>query len=312
MTLQQLRSLQAIVDNGFSVSRAAQVLHTTQPGVSKTVRALEKELGVDIFVRNANRFVGLTERGRSAVELARRVLRDAHAMLTLAEDASSDTGGVLHVGTTHIHACYALPPVVRRFVERFPKVELVLSQGTPAQILAWVTEGAIDVGLSTLPGQVSRDIGTLHAYPLDRCLIVPAAGHPLLRGGPVTIDRMARYPLVTYHESFSSGWVVQREFQRHGLHPRVIARATDASVVKACVAAGIGIAVIPALAVDRSHDINIRVVRTAEAFPTSMAVFSVRKDHLLRSFVYDFISMVAPRWTLESAKSAFRGSTGSS
>jgi len=310
MTLQQLRCLQAIVDNGFSVSRAAQILHTTQPGVSKTIRALEKELGVDVFVRSANRFAGLTERGRLAVELARRVLRDTQAMLSLAEESTSGAAGVLRVGTTHIHARYALLPVLQRFVERFPKIELVLSQGTPAQILAWVTEGAIDIGLSTLPGQVPRDIGTLEAYPLERCLIVPA-GHPLLRGGPVTMKRMAQHPFVTYHEGFSSGWVVQREFQRRGLQPRVIVRATDATVVKAYVAAGIGIAIIPSMAVDPAEDKGLRVAPLAEPIAPTLAVFSARKDHLLRSFVYDFISMAAPRWSVEAAKVAFRGSTAS-
>jgi LysR family cys regulon transcriptional activator len=307
MTLQQLRFLQAIVDNGYSVSRAAQALNTTQPGVSKTVRMLEREIGVPLFVRQANRFVGLTERGSVAVELARRVLRDTHAMLTLADEAAAASEGVLRLGTTHIHARYVLAPVIKRFVAQFPKVELVLSQGAPAQILAWVTEGAIDLGLSTLPAQVPADIGTLPAYPLARCLIVPA-GHPLQRGGPVAMERIARYPLIAYHESFSTGWVMQRDFQRRGLQPRVVARATDASVVKAYVDAGIGIAVIPSLAVNRKQDSGVRIVRTAEPLPSSATLFSARKDHLLRAFAYEFIAMVAPERTPDAARAVFRGS----
>ncbi len=296
MTLQQMRCLLAVVDHQFSVSRAAAALFTTQPGVSKMVRALEGEVGVDIFVRTGNRLTGLTASGQEAVALARRILQDVRALSALAGQARGDSGGTLRVGTTHIHARYTLVPVVKRFFQAYPGVELVLNQGTPEQILNWVTEGAIDIGLCSLPNKSPAGLMTLDAYKLERCLIVPK-GHPLVRSKRLKLEDIARYPLVTYDEGFSSGWVTQREFQRHGLTPRIAMRATDTNVIKAYVAAGLGIAVIQKVAVDASEDKDIRAIATDHIFPASMAMISLRADHLLRGSGYDFIRMVAPRWT---------------
>lgn len=299
MTLQQMRCLVAVVEHQFSVSRAATALFTTQPGVSKMIRAFEGEVGTEVFSRAGNRLTGLTASGQEAVALARRVLHDVRTMSTLAHDKTTDVTGTLRVGTTYIHARYTLVPVVKRFFSAFPGVELVLNQGTPEQILNWVTEGAIDIGLSTLPEQSPGGVTTLDAYPFERCLIVPA-GHPLLKSRHLEIEQIARYPLVTFDESFSSGWVVQREFQRRGLTPRIAMRATDTNVIKAYVGAGMGIAVIQKMAVDPAVDLDIRVMATDHIFPPSMAVISLRSDHLLRKFGYDFIQMITPRWTQEA------------
>ena len=299
MTLQQMRCLLAVVDHQYSVSRAATALFTTQPGVSKMIRAFEAEVGTEVFMRAGNRLVGLTPSGQEAVALARRVLRDVRTLSTLARDQASDVHGTLRVGTTYIHARYTLVPVVKRFVGAYPGVELVLNQGTPQQILNWVNEGTIDIGLSTLPVQRPAGVTTLEAYPIERCLIVPA-GHPLLKSSHLTMEQIARYPLVTFEESFSSGGVVLREFERYGLTPRIAMRATDTNVVKAYVAAGLGIAVIRKMAVDPSLDHDIRVMATDHIFPPSMAMISLRADHLLRRFGYDFIQMITPRWTQEA------------
>ncbi|MGH8846276.1 MAG: LysR substrate-binding domain-containing protein [Polaromonas sp.] len=296
MTLQQMRCLLAVVDNQFSVSRAAAALFTTQPGVSKMIRAFESQIGLEIFVRAGNRLTGLTQSGHEAIALARRVLRDVSTMSALSRDKATDVSGTLRVGTTYIHARYTLIPVVKRFFNAYPSVNLLLNQGTPQQILNWVVEGAIDIGLSTLPVQSPSGVTTLDAYQVERSLIVPLQ-HPLLKSRLLKIEQIARYPLVTLDESFSSGWVVQREFQRRGLTPRIAMRATDTNVIKAYVAAGMGVAVVPKLAVDPSIDVDIRTISSDHIFPASMAMISLRSDHLLRTFGYDFIQMVAPRWT---------------
>lgn len=291
MTLKQLRYLLALIDHGLSVSRAAVALHTTQPGVSKMAKTLEREIGLDLFVRTGNRLVGLTDAGRDAVELARRVLRDTGTILALARNVQTGLTGTLRVGTTHIHACYALVEIVQRFLVAHPGVDLVLTQGTPIEILNWVREGSIDIGVSTLPKQLPEDIVTFEAYSVERCLIVPRR-HPLLKVKRPSIQDIARYPLITYDEAFNSGWVVQREFQRRGVTPRVIIRATDANVIKSYVAAGVGIAVLQKMAIDLARDTDICIVPSDHLFPASMSMISVQREHVLRPFGQDFISMI--------------------
>jgi LysR family cys regulon transcriptional activator len=293
MTLQQLRCIQAVIDSKLSVSRAADALHTTQPAVSKLIRALENEIGIELFVRRGNRLVSLTDAGQEAAALARRVLNDTHALSNLARTTQAMNSGTLRIGTTHIHARYALLDVIKRFRGAYQEIDLELAQGTPAEILRWVSEGAVDLGISTLPQSTPESIITLDAYPIRRCLIVPR-DHPLLRLKKVTIEDIAQYPLVAYDERFNSGWVVLREFERHGLSPRVVVRATDANVIKAYVAAGLGVAVLQQMALEPDRDTDLAMIETGGIFPQSMAVISLRADQFVRGYMQAFIDMLSP------------------
>jgi LysR family cys regulon transcriptional activator len=292
MTLQQLRCLQAVIASQLSVSRAADALHTTQPAVSKLIRSLEGEIGVELFVRRGNRLVGLTDAGQEAAALSRRVLNDTRALSGLASAGLAGGSGTLRVGTTHIHARYGLLDAIRRFSAAYPAVNLELLQGHPAQIVQWVSENAVDLGISTLPDATPEGIVTLEAYAIPRCLIVPRR-HPLLKVARVTIEDIARYPLVTYDEHFNSGWMVTREFERRGLAPRVVVRATDANVIKAYVAAGLGVAVLQQMAVEPRRDTDLAVIDTGDLFPPSMAAVSLRADQYVRGYMQDFIDMIA-------------------
>lgn len=303
MTLKQLRCLLALVDNGLSVSRAATALHTTQPGASKMIKALENEAGLPLFVRTGKRLAGLTDAGNTAVEIARRVIRDTGTIASLARHVQTEQAGTLRVGTTHIHACYALVGLVQEFLAAYPGVELVLTQGAPIDILNWVIEGSIDIGISTLPKKVPEEIITFEAYSVERCLIVPRQ-HPLLKMKPLRIQDIARYPLITYDEAFNSGWVVQREFQRRGVTPRIVMRATDANVIKSYVTAGVGIAVLQKMAIDPARDKDLCVIASDHLFPASMSMISVRRGHVLRSFGLGFIRMIREQSEHKSVRTA--------
>lgn len=296
LTFQQLKCVRQVVESGFSVSRAAEALHTTQPGVSKMIGGLEKELGVELFVRSGNRLAALSDAGREALVLCERVLQDARALKRLKEEVPGDRQGTLRVGTTHVHARYSLLGVTKRFIAVYPGVKLEFTIGSPAQILAAVVGGTIDIALCTLPDPVPKGVVSLAAYDIDRCLIVPPR-HPLLKAGKLTMESLARWPLITYDSSYTSGSVVQREFQRCGVTPWVVMRAMDASIIKAYVAAGIGVAVLQKMAFDPAVDKDLRAIAVDHLFPSSSAMISLRQDHLLKAFAFDFIHMVAPRWS---------------
>ncbi|WP_345251423.1 LysR substrate-binding domain-containing protein [Pigmentiphaga soli] len=295
MTLQQLLCFCTLVDCDLRVARTADALHTTQPAVSKMIRALETTVGGDVFMRRGNRLVGLTDTGREALVLARRAVNAARGIDALVRHGSGRASGMLRVATTHIHARYALLPVVQRFARRYPDVSLSISQGAPAQIVDWVDQGAVDLGVSTPAAVMPPSVVALPSYPIERCLIA-ARGHPLLRTRPLTLAAIARHPLITYDENFSSGQVVLAAFQRAGITPRIALRATEAGIIKAYVAAGVGVAVIQKRAVDAGRDTDLSVLDTGTLFPPSTTFLTLRHDSFLHGYMQDFIGMVEPRW----------------
>jgi DNA-binding transcriptional LysR family regulator len=307
MTFQQLVCLRELVDNDFSVSKTAQALFNTQPSVSKMIRALESELGIDIVVRHGNRLVGLTDAGREAWLLAGRILRDADTLKQVKRDTGNDSEvrGTLRVGTTHIHARYRLLDVTEQFLKRYPEVQIEYVVGTPPDIHEGVRDGSLDIGLSTMPDAVPQGILAIKAYEMKRCLVVPV-GHPLLSAERITLEELARWPWIVHSESLTSGAVVRRTFQMSGLQPRVVMRAMDVDVMKAYVARGIGIAVVQQMAMDGDDGKELKQINVDGLFPSSATMLTVRDDHLLKRFAFDFICMLIPQMPPKAIANALR------
>ncbi|MBN3851410.1 LysR family transcriptional regulator [Paraburkholderia sp. Ac-20342] len=300
ITLAQLNCIRQVVNNQFSVSRTAEMLFTTQPGVSKMIRALESELGIVIFLRRGNRLIGLTDEGREAYALARRMLQDARALQQLHTNAnSSEIVGVLRVGTTHIHARYRLPAITERFLRAYPKVQIEYSMGAPSEIYFGVRDGTIDIGLSTVPENTLSRILAIRAYEMERCLIVPT-GHPLLDVETITFEELVKWPWVVHDERFTSGAIVHRAFQMHGMLPNIAIRVMDASVVKAYVAQGIGISVVQKMAMEDETDGRLKQIDVSHMFPSPSAMVTVCADHLLKVFAFDFIRLLLPGYPAET------------
>jgi LysR family cys regulon transcriptional activator len=297
MKFQQLRYLCEVVERGFNVTDAAAALGTSQPGVSKQIRMLEQQLGVDILVRSGNRIIGMTEAGGEIVDAARRVLADSRQLEEIAHEFTHRNSGQLTVATTHLHVRYSLLPVIKVFSKKYPDVRLKLLQGSPAEIAMRVSTAEADIGISTGSEELARQCVTLKAYPLYRCIVAPL-GHPLLRKKKrLTLRDIASYPLIVYDASFSSGSVVKETFERAGIEPKIVLSAIDADVIKAYVGAQVGIAVLQKLAYDPVRDIEIGAIAVDHLFPPSDAKLIINRAKYLRQYMFDFIQMVAPEWT---------------
>jgi LysR family cys regulon transcriptional activator len=308
MTLQQLRYLCQIVENRFNITEAAGVLHTSQPGVSKQIRLLERDLGVDILVRSGNRIIGLTEAGTQLAGAAHRVLAGSRQIEEIAREFKHQDEGQLTVATTHLHARYSLLPVIKSFATLHPQVQLKLLQRVPADITDAVASGEADIGLSTGSNDLARHCVALEAFPLHRCVIA-RLDHPLLhQKRRLTLQDIAAYPMIVYNPNLSSGSTVQRAFEAAGIRPRGVLEAMDADVIKAYVAAGVGIAVLQQLAYDPSRDIEIAAIAIDYLIPLSTAKLIVNRTKFLRRYMFDFIKMVAPRWTPNKVRETLNAS----
>lgn len=293
MTLTQLKCLCEVVDQGLNLSRAAVALHTSQPAVTKMVRALESELGLTLLMRSGPRIVGVTDQAREVIGLARRVLQDVDNLRLAAGDALERPVGALRIGTTHLHARYALVNVVRKLVRDYPEVELSLFEGTPSQVVDWTCSGDVDVGIATPLDRIPPELMKLDAYPIHRIIIAPV-GHRILRTKRPTLAELGKYRLVAYSRRFRTGRI-EGVFEAAGIIPRIAMRATDADIIKTYVSAGLGIAVIQAMAFDRNIDTTIRQLNADHLFPVSRASVLLRHDRYVNRYLQNLIEALTTR-----------------
>jgi LysR family transcriptional regulator, cys regulon transcriptional activator len=307
VNLQQLRYLCAIVDHGLNVSDAAEGLHTSQPGISKQIRQLEEELGVRVFVRQGKRLASLTPAGEAVVATARRALRELGNLKRVGEEFQSEDQGTLAIATTHLQARYVLPPVLRDFVTRYPKVKLELHQGNPTQVAEHTVHGDADVGIATEALATYADLVTLPCYQWNRCVLVPR-GHPLAKVQPLTLAALARYPIVTYDQSFTGRSQINAAFDAAGLVPNVVLSALDSDVIKTYVEMGLGVGIIAKMAWDPARDAGaFEQLDAAHLFAPSITKLALRRGTFLRGYVYDFIARFAPTLDRAAVDAALAG-----
>jgi len=306
VNLQQLRYLCAIVDHGLNVSDAAEALFTSQPGISKQVRQLEDELGVPVFVRNGKRLSALTPAGDAVVAMARRALREIENLRQVGAEFKSEDTGVLAIATTHTQARYVLPPVIRGFALRYPKVKVVLHQGNPLQVARQTVDGDVDVGIATEALASFRELVTLPCYEWNRCVLVPR-GHPLVDERPLTLEALARYPIITYDFAFTGRSQINAAFEAAKIVPNVVLTALDTDVIKTYVELGMGVGIIAAMAHDPLRDSGFERLDAAHLFAPSTTRLALRRDVFLRGYVYDFIGRFAPALDRAAVNAALSG-----
>lgn len=293
MKLQQLRYLVEISRNEFSVSATARRLHTSQPGVSKQILALEDELGITLFTRHGKQITGLSPAGREILSLSEDVLHTVRSIRDLAQEYSDPRRGRLSIATTHTQSRYVLPPVIREFIGRYPEVNLNLQQGTPMQIAEMAARGMVDFAIATEAMELFSDLIMVPCYRWNRCILVPE-GHELARREePLTLQDVARWPLVTYVFGFTGRSQLDEAFQRQGLTPNVVFTAADADVIKTYVRLGMGIGIVASMAYEEERDEGLQALDASHLFDFSTTRIGFRRNTVMRSYMRDFVQLFA-------------------
>ena len=297
MNLQQLRSVREAVRQGYNLTLVAESLHTSQPGVSRQIRELEEELGVALFVRAGRRLTGLTPPGAAVLPIVERLLQEADNLRRAGREFLDADSGTLTIAATHTQARYVLPPAVRDFRLLRPRVALRLQQGSPAQVAAWVLRGEADLGIATESLTGVAGLVTLPCYRWTHVVVVPA-GHTLARAqGPLTLERLAAHPLITYEPGFTGRGHIDEAFGAAGLRPDVVIAAMDADVIKTYVELGMGVGVIASMAYDETRDAGLVALDARHLFATNTTHVALRAGGLLRGYVFDLITTFAPPLT---------------
>lgn len=292
MNIQHIEAVSAIVANNFNISAAGAALRRSQPTLSRQIQQLERALGVRIFVRTRNKVVALTPKGEQILRIGQRIVLDVQQLKRIVA-SEDDAPKELKIATTHLHARYALPRVMKAFAARFEDVLLTLQQGDPVQCCALVAKGEADIGVTTVSMTVPSEIVAIPAFKLARSVIAPR-DHPLTRTKPLTLEKLAAYPIVAYSAPFSGRWIVEEAFARAGLKPRIVCSAIDADVSKTYVEAGMGIAVLARIAFDPARDRALVAIDADHLFEPSVMNVVVRRHAYLGRYAREFVSLLAP------------------
>ena len=305
MKLHQIRYIHEIARQGLNVSQAAEVLHTSQSGVSKACQLLEEELDLQIFQRHGKRLIGITEPGKIILNLAERVLCELENITRVGEEFIQKETGTLTVAATHTQARYRLPNAVKVFMQHYPAVTLHIHQGNPTQVADQVANGEADIGIATEAISTYDKLLCLPCYQWNRYVITPH-NHSLLGDLPLTLEKITRYPLITYDFTFTGGSLVSHVFSEAGLKPNVVLTAIDADVIKTYVNLGLGIGLLANIAYDPERDADLGMIDASHLFPPSTTYLGVRRDAFLRGFMYEFIQLLAPQFDRDAVDAALK------
>ncbi len=298
MKLQQLKYICEVAKHDLNVSQTAAKLFTSQPGISKQIRLLESELGVNIFKRSGKHLTEITPAGEAILGLAVEILENVDNIKQIAQEFADSNKGVLSIATTHTQARYVLPEVIEKFIGRYPDVTLNMHQGTPVQISELASKGTADFAIATEALELFANLVMMPCYHWNRSVVVPN-DHPLTRSKKLTLEQLASYPIVTYVFGFTGRSNLDQAFDSAGLKPKVVFTASDADVIKTYVRLGLGIGIIASMAFDKDTDSGLTVIDASHLFEVSTTKIGFKRGTYLRGYMYDFIQMFAPHLTKE-------------
>ena len=294
MNFQQLRSIREAARCGFNLTEVANVLFTSQPGVSRQIRELEEELGVEIFERNGKRLTGLTDPGKGVLHIIERLLLEAENLRQASQEYAGEQTGTLSIATTHTQARYVLPQVVQGFRTAFPQVRIALQQSAPEHIAEWVMSGKADVGIATEGLSQFKDLVSFPCYTCSHVVVVQQ-GHPLLSlGRALTLDDLAAHALITYDVGFTGRGHIDQAFRSAGLDTDIVLTAMDSDVIQQYVALGLGVGIVASMAIEQGKHHGLQAIEASHLFAPNITRLAVRRGAYLRAYTYDFILKFAP------------------
>jgi DNA-binding transcriptional LysR family regulator len=237
--------------------------------------------------------VAVTDAGQEVLRHVERILAEIANLRSVGEEFAHHDKGTLGVAVTHTQARYALPSVVTAFKKRYPEVKLKLLQGNPHQLAQMVLSGDADLAIATEALMEYPELVTLPGYQWHHCVVVPS-GHPLARVKPLTLEAIAKYPLVTYDPTFAGRTAIDRAFAARDLAPEVALAALDSDVIKSYVALGLGVGIISSRAFRKGKDEGLKALDCAHLFPVQTTRIAYKRGAYMRNYTVEFIRLFAP------------------
>jgi LysR family cys regulon transcriptional activator len=300
MKLQQLRYVWEVHRHDLNISATALGLYTSQPGISKQIRLLEEELGVEIFKRSGKHLSKVTPVGKEILAVAGEILLKVEGIKRLSQDYTSPTQGILSIATTHTLAQYTLPSVIKPFATKYPKVDLTVVEGTTKDNAELVERGNVNFVLLSEDLELSGNLVIMPCFNYNTHVLVPK-DHPLTQLAEVSLEDVASYPLVTH--VFDYGFnaldttTLGKAFKQKSLRPQIALATGNADVIKGYVRAGLGVGIIADLAYSDIEDSDLIVISVPELNESYQTSIAIRSGSYIPGYMYEFIEFFAPHLT---------------
>lgn len=274
MLIKQLEAFVEVVRRG-TVSRAAEALGVTQPALTARMRALERELGQELFARSG-RGVRLTDAGRVFLPHAERALLAIADGRESIADLASGRAGKLVIGATGSVSSYVLPKVLKRFRTEHPRVELTVRTGHSEQVLELVLAESVE--LAIVRELRHEDVDVMPLYD-DELTLVTHPSHPFARRGSVRLADVVAEGLVVFDRASSYYELTQALFVGAGPPPRMIMELDNFEAAKKMLEEGLGVALLPVVAVARELELGqLASVPIVDAGPVHRRMVVVRRN----------------------------------
>ncbi|MGW1028775.1 LysR family transcriptional regulator [Streptomyces sp. NPDC002577] len=256
MQFQQLQYFVAVAETRH-FTRAAELVHVAQPSLSQQIRALERELGADLFLR-ARGNIALTDAGEALLPLARRILADADTARQEVQELAQLRRGRLRLGATPSLCTGLLPEVLRRYHERYPGIQLMIEESGSHDLVRELARGALDLALVVLPLPTpSPALTTVEVLREDLVVVsspdAPAPG----RGGRVRIADLEGERLVMFRHGYDLRELTVAACRAEGFEPEFAVEGGEMDAVLGFVRAGLGVAVVPHMVAERAGGLRV-------------------------------------------------------
>jgi len=247
----------------------------------------------------------MTPAGKKIISIAGEMLMQVENIKNIAKEYRDESKGLLSIATTHTQARYALPAIIKSFMQDMPEVSLDIQQGTPVQISEMVSQGKVDLAIATEAIELFDNLIMLPCYSWDRCILVPK-GHELTKINRLSLREVAQHPLITYVFGFTGRSKLDDAFKAENLSPNVALTAVDADVIKTYVRLGLGVGIVARMAYDEKLDEDLVALDASHLFGKSVTKIGIRKDTFLRGYMYEFIRLFAPHLTQDVINTAMQ------
>ena len=294
MKLQQIKYIFEVVRNNLNVSATAESLFTSQPGISKQIRLLEDELGVEIFVRSGKHLTNITPAGREILPIAENILKQVRTIQNIAASHLDQQKGRLNMASTHTFSRYFLPDIVEKYRQEYSAVAMHIYQGGMLDTNQELDEGRLDFALVHEGEESFDDKVQLPCFYWNRCVVVPES-HPLAQSTGITFEQLAHYPLLTHTSSGGRTNRVESMFKENGFSPEIVFSATDCEVIKSYVRMGLGVGIIANMAYEEHLDNDLVRLPIDHIIPKSLVNVVFDRNLYFREYIFDFIESLAPQ-----------------